>query len=75
MSGGSSSGKASGAGRGEEGRVLPLFGRALLVPISFLKRCMSFQLRARVISAKTLLLEDMIAERKIGLNAGMWRTA
>jgi len=32
-------------------------------------------LRARVISAKTLLIEDMIAERKIGLNAGMWRTA
>ena len=65
---------ALGEERGE-GRVLPLFGRALLVPISFLKRCMSFQLRARVISAKTLLLEDMIAERKIGLNTGMERTA
>jgi len=58
-----------------EGRGHPLFGRGLLVLISFPKRCMSFQLRARVISARTLLLEDMIAERKIGLNAGMGRTA
>ena len=65
---------ALGEERGE-GRGLPLFGRDLLVLISFPKRCMSFQLRARVISAKTLLLEDMIAERKIGLNAGIERTA
>jgi len=66
---------ALGEERGGRGRGLPLFGRDLLVLISFLKRCMSFQLRARVISAKTLLLEDMIAERKIGLNEGMERTA
>ena len=76
MSGGSSRGKGLGSGRGRGGRrELPLCGRGLLVLISLMKMCMSFQLRAKVISPMRHLSEDTITRKKIDQNTCMVRTA
>ena len=77
MSGESSSGKSFGTWI-ENGRRKgpPIVWEASLGPnFFFKKRCMSFQLRVRVISPMSLLSEDMITPKKIGQNACIVRTA
>ena len=76
MSRGSSRVKGFRSGRGKGGRKkLPLCGRVLLGLISLRNQCISFSPRARVISLKSALSEDMITGRKIGQNACMVRIA
>jgi len=76
MSGGPSRGKGFRSGREKGGRrELPLCERGLLGLISLRNQYISFLLRARVISLKSALSEDMITGRKIGQNTCMVRTA